>query len=182
MSYNYCIQKKWIYNRSQEILSGGKNMDVFYVKTLLFAYAGLDDVILSIDEQVGRKAINSRTNYSPAISQFEEIIALTNEKEIILAVKLVCDTVLGKFSEEDLTLFRYKYFGTLDEMEELLLDTTSRTYFRRQERLFNRFARRVENLGIDDDFFVKKCLSVDFFKQIYEELTCLDQTESEEIK
>ena len=142
-------------------------MNVLYAKTLLYAYVNLDDVANHIDELVERKAKYSFSNYMPALSQFEEIVSLTYEKDIIYAVKLACDKILSRFSKEDLDFFRYKYFKNMSKKEALLFDSTSRTYFRKQVKLSEEFACRLEKYGIDDEFFEQKCLLIDYFRHLY---------------
>ncbi len=140
-------------------------MNVLYAKALLYAYVNLDDVAKQIDELVERKAKSSFSNYKPAISQFESIIKLTYEKDIIYAVKIVCDKVLSRFNKEELDYFRYKYFKNMSKKEITFFDSTSRSYFRRQIKLAEVFAEQVEKLGIDDEFFEQKCMLVEFFRQ-----------------
>lgn len=141
-------------------------MDVLYAKTILYSYINLDAVSTQIDELVERKARTSFSNYSPAISQFESIVQLTYEKDIVHAVKLICDKILSKFTEEDLTFFRYKYFKNMSKKEVSNFDFTSRTYFRKQVKLAQVFADKLEKNGIDNEFFEKKCLQLEFFKQL----------------
>ena len=45
-------------------------------------------------------------------------------------------------------------------------DFTSRSYFRKQVKLAELFAEKLERCGIDDDFFEKKCLQLEFFRQL----------------
>ncbi len=141
-------------------------MKVLYAKTLLYSYVHLNDVADQIDGLVEKRALFSMNNYAPALSQFEAIIHLTFEKDIVYAVKLICDKVFKKFSREDMKYFRYKYFKDMPKEEVDLFDTCSRTYFRKQNKLVVLFADRLEKCGIDDDFFEKNCMQIDFFKQL----------------
>ncbi len=142
-------------------------MNVVYAKTLLYAYTYLDDMVKRIDELVVKKAFLSGQNYVAAKFQYEEIINLTYEKDIIHVVKIACDKALGKFSDEEMKYFRYKYFKNMDKKERATFDFTSRTYFRRQNKLTGEFSERLERFGLDDKFFMEECLSVDFFKHTY---------------
>ncbi len=149
-------------------------MNLLYAKTLLYAYTNLEELAKQIDELVERKARCSMINYTPAMFQFESIIKLTFEKDIIYAVKLVCDKVLSKFTKEELDFFRYKYFKNMPNREALVFDSSSRSYFRTQVKLAQEFALRVERCGIDDKFFEEKCLELNYFKEL------LRQTEEHE--
>ena len=46
-------------------------------------------------------------------------------------------------------------------------DFTSRTYFRKQVKLAQVFADKLEKNGIDNEFFEKKCLQLEFFRQLF---------------
>ncbi len=146
-------------------------MNVLYAKTILYSYTTLEDVALQIDEIIERKARSSFSNYSPAVSQFESIIQLTFEKDIVHAVKLVCDKILSRFSEEDLLFFRYKYFKNMAKKELSTFDFSSRAYFRKQVKLAQIFADKLERNGIDDKFFEKNCLQLEFFRHLFKSST-----------
>ena len=141
-------------------------MNVLYAKTILYAYPDIDEIILQIDDLVERKAYLSFHNYSPALGQYEKIVKLTYDKDIIGAVKIVCDRALKKFTEEELKYFKYKYFKNMSNREKENFDYSSRTYFRRQKNLTETFALLLEGYGVDDKFFEEQCLELNFFRQL----------------
>ena len=141
-------------------------MNVLYAKTILYAYPDIDEVIVQIDDIVEKKAYLSFQNYSPALGQYEKIVKLTYDKDIITAVKIVCDRALRKFTEEELKFFKYKYFKNMSNREKENFDYSSRTYFRRQKKLTETFALLLEGYGIDDKFFEEQCLEINFFRYL----------------
>ena len=150
-------------------------MKILYAKTFLYSYVHLMDVAKQIDELVEKKAFSSMNNYSPALVQYETIVQLTYEKDIIFAIKKVCDKALTKFTQEEMKFFEYKYFRNKPKSYFEGFDSSSRAYFRKQISLVNKFSKRVEQLGIDDKFFEEKCLVIEFFRQL------LKRTEEREL-
>lgn len=141
-------------------------MNILYAKAILYAYPDIDEVIVQIDDLVERKAYLSFQNYSPALGQYERIVKLTYDKDIISAVRMVCDRALRKFTEEELKFFKYKYFKNMSNREKENFDYSSRTYFRRQKKLTETFALLLEGYGIDDKFFEEQCLEINFFRYL----------------
>ena len=141
-------------------------MNILYAKTILYAYAHLLEIASQIDDLVLKKALSSMSNIAPAYKQYQEVEQLTYEKDVVFVIKKVCDKVLNKFTEEEMKYFHYKYFKDKPKSFYEGFDTTSRTYFRKQVSLVKKFSERLEKSGIDDKFFIKKCLEVDFFKQL----------------
>lgn len=150
-------------------------MEILYAKTFLYSYVHLMDVAKQIDELVEKKAFSSINNYSPALVQYETIVQLTYEKDIVYVIKKVCDKALEKFTQEEKKFFEYKYFRNKPKSYFDGFDTSSRAYFRKQISLVKTFSKRVEKLGIDDKFFKEKCLSIEFFRQL------LKRTEEREL-
>ncbi|MBR5192097.1 MAG: hypothetical protein IKW33_01640 [Clostridia bacterium] len=142
-------------------------MNNYYAKTLLYAYPNLISLTEQIDELVEKKAFASMGIFSPALFQCEQILGLTNQKQIIINVKIILDKVLEKFSLDELDCFSYKYFKNKPKEYFKNFDASSRGYFRKQIKLINLFSKRLEYCGIDDDWFIKNCLNIDFFKELY---------------
>ena len=76
-------------------------MNVLYAKVALYSYAHLDALAEQIDELVEKKAYSSSMNFSPAIAQYENILGLTYQKDIIYALKLCVRAALEKFTERE---------------------------------------------------------------------------------
>ena len=51
-------------------------MNVYYAKTVLYAYANVDAVVEQIDELVEKKALSSMRDFSPCEEQCEKSYAL----------------------------------------------------------------------------------------------------------
>lgn len=141
-------------------------MNVLYAKSLLLAYPNLDAVISQIDELVERKALSSMSDTSPAFFQCKSIVDFTAQKHLLIQSKLIIGDVLKKFSEEEIECIDYKYFKSKPRNCFVNLDTTSRSYFRRQIKIIKKFAEWIERAGIDDVRFEKEFLSIDFFKEL----------------
>ncbi|MBQ0099513.1 MAG: hypothetical protein KBS91_03085 [Firmicutes bacterium] len=141
-------------------------MNIYFAKTILYAYPVIDEVISQLDELVLKKAYSSMYDFSPAITQCEKIVDYSNQKGILLILKKAVNEVLSTFSEEDILHLDYKFFKKKEPKEFVHFDYLSRNYFRRQIKIFDRFNEKIEKKGIDDCWFKQNCLSVDFFRSL----------------
>ena len=57
-----------------------------YVKSLLYTYPNVQELLDQIDVLVEKKAISSMDNFKPCIDQCEEIIGLTEQKDILIEI------------------------------------------------------------------------------------------------
>ena len=142
-------------------------MNNYYAKTLLYAYPNLESLMEQIDELVEKKAFASMGNFTPALFQCEQILGLTNQKQTLINVNVILDKFLEKFTLDELDCFSYKYFKNKPKEYFKNFDASSRGYFRKQIKLINLFSKRLEYCGIDDGWFIKYCLKIDFFKELY---------------
>ncbi|MBO4251939.1 MAG: hypothetical protein J5911_04700 [Clostridia bacterium] len=141
-------------------------MNVLYAKVALYAYAHLDALCAQIDEIVEKKAFSSSMNFSPALNQFEDIIGLTYQKQVVLSLKLCCMDALKGFNDREMLCLDYKYFRTCKKSEYEGLDTASRAYFRLQVRLAEKFAKNLEKAGFNDERFKSECMTMEFFREM----------------
>ena len=163
-------------------------MNVLYAKVVLYAYAHLDALSKQIDEIVEKKAFSSSMNFSPAINQYEDIIGLTYQKQIVFALKLCASDALEGFTDKEKLCLDYKYFKTCKKSEYDGLDTVSRAYFRLQVKLAEKFAKNLEKAGFSDERFKNECLSMEFFREMLarvkekENLNRKNKTEKEKVQ
>lgn len=141
-------------------------MNIYYAKTVLYAYKHLDAVICQLDELVLKKAISSMCDLSPCEAQCEKILQLTAQKDMLINLKIKVGEVLEKFTEDEKDYFDYKYFKVKPKEYYANFDFTSRAYFRKQIRIAEKFKKRLERAGINDEYFKKECLSVEFFREL----------------
>ena len=141
-------------------------MNAYFTKTILYAYPVIDDVIDQIDELVEKKSLYSINDTSPAISQCEKLVDFNIQKSVLFIIKEIVSMILSKFSEDELLHLDYKYFKRKDRSEFDNFDYLSRNYFRRQIKIFNKFNEKLEKTEINDEWFKKNCLTVDFFKNL----------------
>lgn len=142
-------------------------MNVYYAKCVLYSYPHIQSIIDQIDDIVFRRAITSRCDYSPCVEIAERIIKYTLQKDSFMRLKIVADNVLEKFTREELDYFDYKYFKQKPREYFIGMDMDSRTYYRRQKRLVEKFADRLEKRGATDKWFDQTCMSIDYFKDMY---------------
>ena len=141
-------------------------MKVLYAKVILYSYAHLTALAEQIDELVEKKAFSSSMNFTPAIRQFESIIDLTYQKDVVFALKLCADKALESFTEREKDFLDYKYFHLKPKEYYADFDSTSRKYFRCQIRLAEKFAAKMEKAGYSDERFDNECQSSEFFREM----------------
>lgn len=141
-------------------------MNLYYAKTLLYAYKSLTAVAEQIDELVEKKALSSMTNFSPALSQCEKIVDFTFQKDVLFALRIVMKEVFDKFSEDEMKYFSYKYLKDKPKSYFGGFDFSSRKYFRTQIRLAKKFAEKMEKKGVTDYWFEQNCLEIEFFREL----------------
>ena len=155
-----------VFPEKQTTKKGADFMKVLYAKVVLYAYAHLETLAGQIDEIVEKKALSSSTNFSPAIDQFESIINLTYQKDIIFALKKCADKALSSFTEREKEFLDYKYFHVKPKGYYVNFDASSRGYFRMQVRLAEKFAKAMEKAGYSDLRFDSECLTLEFFREM----------------
>ncbi|MCQ2399161.1 MAG: hypothetical protein MJ072_01485 [Clostridia bacterium] len=133
-----------------------------YFKTVLYAYPETDRLIEAVDNAFVKKLKNSQYDYSDALSQCEELLRLTSVKASLIKLKRVIGGILATLTEEEMSLIRYKYFGSRQEA----VDVYSRTYYRRQVRLANKIAKKLESVGITEEWVKSHLYCLTFFKEI----------------
>ncbi len=152
----------------------------YYIKSILYAYPSLTDIIDNIDEVVYKKALASFSDTSPCIEQAERIMGLTNQKDLLIDLKIKVDEVLAKFSKEELLYFEYKYFKRLKKEAFYNFDTSSRRYFRQQIRLFNLLKKRFLALKMDEKWFNDNYLQIDFMRELLRRVKSKEEKEANE--
>lgn len=128
-------------------------MDIYYAKAALYAYPHIDAIIKDIDEEVLEKALKSMYDTSAPLPQYESIVSLTFNKEMLLEFKSRIEKALSKFEQADLDYFEYKYFKRKPAEYFKDFDSTSRGYFRKQNRLIKKFSIRLEEAGANEEWF-----------------------------
>ena len=141
-------------------------MNVYYAKTVLYAYPHISAIMEQIDELVERKALCSMSDYSPCVEIAEKILNLTKQKDTYIELTLFAEKALKKFTESEMDLFDYKYFKQKPKEYFSNIDTEGRGYFRKQIQLAKKFAKRLECAGVTDVWFEENCLAMDFFKEM----------------
>ena len=141
-------------------------MKVLYAKVVLYAYSHLDILAEQIDEIVEKKAFSSCMNFTPALSQYESIIDLTYQKDIVFALKKCAMKALEGFTDREKDYLDYKYFHLKPKSYYVGFDASSRGYFRMQVRLAEKFAKAMEKAGYSDLRFDGECLKLEFFRDM----------------
>ena len=158
-------------------------MKTLYAKAVLYSYSNLERLCDAIDEQVEQRALSSIDDYTPAIEQYEKILSCTAQKDLIIDLKATVNLILDKMSEEERSFIVYKYFKKQQCADNDKAEFKTRNYYRKQVRLAERFARWLAIYGIDDEYFERNYLQIDFFKQLIRkveehEVQCLKNARS----
>ncbi len=141
-------------------------MNVIYAKATLYAYPHIEDLKEQIDELSEKQMRGSMTDPSPAFIQCEKLVMLQFEKQTLTELKEMASVALKNLTEEELDLLDYKYFRLKPKEYFKEIDTQSRGYFRKQNRLIEKIALRLERAGVTDDWFDENCMTTQFFKDM----------------
>lgn len=142
-------------------------MNVYYAKSVLYAYPHIEQITEQIDELVERKALSSMTDYSPCEEIANKIIEFTEQKQTFIELHVIVSKALRRLTEDELDCLDYKYFKQKPKEYYKDFDASSRAYFRKQVRVAKKFAKLMENRGATDGWFEKYCMCMDFFKEMY---------------
>ncbi len=141
-------------------------MNLYYAKTILYAYPNIESLAEQIDQVVDSKALGSMMDCRPCLEQCYSILDLTYYKDCLFSLKLYVEKLLARLKEKDLELIEYKYFHKRKKEELKYANINSRGYYRRQTTVIEKVAVLFETMGINDTFFEEKYLSNNFFKQL----------------
>ena len=136
-----------------------------YAKTILSSYNQLEGVITQIENVIEHRARNSFYSRLDTVKLAEQLLALGEIRKDLILLKEIADKVLEKIKDEDRVLIAYKYFGVIPSDENF--DHTSRNYFRKQVKALERFAKKLETLGYDKEWFQNKYLKIAFIAGVY---------------
>ena len=143
-----------------------------YAKTILSSYMQLNGVITQIENLIKKKAKNSFYLRCDVVSFSEQLIALGEIRKDLIELKQITETVLNSIKPYDKILICYKYFGIVPQIEEF--DHTSRNYFRKQVKALENFAKKLIELGYNEEWFKTKYLKIAFISGVYQ-TTLLEQ-------
>ena len=153
-------------------------MKTVYAKCILYAYANLESILEQIDSLVEKKALASMDDFSPCIEQCEKVLALTEQKDVIIDLKLKCDKILTKFTDEEKDCLDYRYFKQKPKEYFIDFDFVSRAYFRRQLKVLDKVAKLLEKSGLTDSEFENTVLKIDFFAELLKRVKMQEQSQS----
>ena len=157
-------------------------MNIYYAKTILYAYPVIDDIIEQIDELVEKKAFSSMSDYSPAINQCNKIVEYSVQKGYLYILREGVFDIIKDFSAVELDLLDYKYFKKKPKEYYADFDYLSRQYFRRQNRVVIKFANLLQKKGFTDEKFEKEYIPIQFFKELLKRVTEYEKSSSKNKK
>ncbi len=152
-------------------------MKTVYAKCILYAYSNLESILEQIDVLVEKKALASMDDFTPCIEQCEKVIALTEQKDVIIDLKIKCDNVLTNFTEEEKDCLDYRYFKQKPKEYYIDFDFISRAYFRKQLKVLEKVARLLEKAGLTDNQFENTVLKIDFFAELLRRVKMQEQSQ-----
>ena len=139
-------------------------MNVIYTKAVLYAYTSIEAIKRQIDDFVERRALASMNDYSPCDEQCEIIIEHMAQKVILTQLKSKLKAVLISLTNEELGLLDYKYLKIRPKEYFENIDTTKRSYYRKQLNLIKKISHRCDKVLLTDEWFEKNCLNINAIK------------------
>ncbi len=150
-------------------------MNINYAKTMLYAYPFIDSFVKRLEEKILNKAINSMYDISPCEEQGANILVLSGRKEDLQYMKHLVELMIMKFPREDFDYFDYKYFNIRPKQEYKKKLKFDRTYYRKQDKLLNKFALILSAIGGSNEWFEDLFLSIPYIKNIYKKVLAMQK-------
>lgn len=139
-----------------------------YGITLLASYKNLRKTADGLERTVERKALASfQTGRFTALEAAEELCDMIAEKNLCRDLADRLDEILLSLSEGDRILLEYKYFRGKDAARYAEIDPASRTYYRRQNRAYERFLCGLLSRGMSQKWFNEHILPVDWLRELH---------------
>ena len=138
-----------------------------YCKCLLYAYPNVEQLLDQLDTLAEKKVLASMDDFTPCLEQCEKILSITEQKDVLIMIKLKTEQILSGLTYEELDLLDYKYFKQKPKEYYSDYDCSSRAYFRKQNKVLDKMSLLFEKAGFTDEWFTKECLKNDFFVRLY---------------
>ena len=124
---------------------------------ILYYYPRIDKRIENITNVINHLAFNVSFN-EKAKDMANRIMSLIWKKIKLQELKELLDGIFFDYDYDDKVYFEYKYFKTCtkSQMNRMGIDTDSRTYFRKQNKLLKKYFSDLERYGIDEDYLCIK--------------------------
>ena len=152
----------------------------YYEKVLLLSYPHLANIIDDMDKLVCQKAYSSFTNNISCLDLSEKIITIIDKKDRLIDLKIKLDEIFKNFSIEELWLLEQKYFKRKSVLKKLsgkiTIQYTLRTYFRKQNRLLEKFSKSLCHKGMIESWFLERYGDIEWFNSLYSRLKYEEKT------
>ena len=119
----------------------------------LYFYPKIENRIEYITKTINYLAFNV-SFHCRAKEISDKIVSLIVKKVNLKNLKELLDRILSTWKLEDKIYFEYKYFKTKTSAEMSLfgVDTNSRGYFRKQNRLLKKYFQYLNDYGVDEEY------------------------------
>lgn len=130
-----------------------------YQKVILLLYPKMGRLIEDIGQIVEAKARASYNGAECAERCVKKLLDYIYVRDELFFLKQQTDEIVESLGREERYLLEYKYFRRKrvleGEFSDFCLNTSERTYFRRQQRLAARFNAALVARGLDEAWFLR---------------------------
>jgi hypothetical protein len=158
----------------------------YFEKVLLYSYPHLTNIIGDMDKLVCQKAYCSFSNNVSCLDLSEKIIRIIDKKDRLIDLKLKLDEIFKNFSVEEMLLLEQKFFKRKAVLKKLIekftIKYSLRTYFRKQNRLLEKFSKSLNKNGMNEKWFLDKYGDIDWFKCLYSRLKYDEKIKQKKLK
>lgn len=126
-----------------------------YVRALLYVYPQADKLADAVRDGAKVRAYLSFKNPRDTLGIMESIAADMEYADRILFWKEQLERALAYCSEEELFLLEYKYFRRKSKLCGRSVTCSERSYFRKQQAVLERIARRLFRRGCTEEAFFR---------------------------
>lgn len=143
----------------------------YYEKVLLYSYPHLQNIIADMDKLVCQKAYSSFANSFSCLDLSEKIIKIIDRKNRLIDLKLKLDDIFKNYTLEEKWLLEHKYFKRKKYIKKLIakvkINYSIRTYFRKQNRLIEKFSKSLIVSGMSERWFLNNYSDINWFSSLY---------------
>ena len=147
--------------------------EIVYAKTLLYLYPHLSKIAQAMEESM---CVQARLSYRTSVGVEKLAERLLDEGEkitLLLRCERNIGLILEKFTQEELFVLECGFFRRKRYLQAHIGRVSigsCRTFFRRQNRVTEKFLGELKMRKMDKPWFEKNFLSIDWVRNVYKKV------------
>ena len=149
------------------------------IKTILYCYPYFDEVADGICELAFYKATSSHCNSAKTLQQIERVKNLYEDAKFLRRLKNFVKQALLQLTDYERAIIGCKYF----KLNSTILKTKSRrTYYRQQQKAFEKIIAFAKTYGLSEKWFMKNCYQIHCMRNVYNRILKSEKQRQENLQ